>query len=160
MNELTILSPEQGALTNANKAELQQTANEVILSVKDGHMDELEALIYARKGKEVFDLIEKGVRPIAESKVTISKGETYMKHNVAVVQGDTGVTYSFTECNDPQWVRLKAEADEATAALKDREKTLKTITKPTDMLDPETGEVTLVMPPVRRAKLGLKLTLK
>lgn len=148
------------SLVNVDKKGIAAIADNIVAQVNDGYIDPLEALIHAKKLREIAETLEKQVRPIAEGLVTIPKGEAYKKFNVEVTQSETGVSYSFAECNDPQWDRLKEDADIASAGLKERETTLKTITKPIPVLDPETGEVTTVNPPVRRAKLGLKLSVK
>lgn len=148
------------SLINLNKAYMAEIVNAATLAVTDGHADEVKMLVLAKKGQELFKQLETSIRPIAEDKVKLGKGEIYTKFGVAISQKENGVSYDFTACNDPQWERLKQSADEANSSLKNREKTLKTFTKPVDVLDPETGEVTEVQPPIRSGKLGLNLSIK
>lgn len=147
-------------LINLNKEYIGEIVDKMTSRVLDGYVDELETLIMAKKGVELFSQLEKQIRPIAEDKVKIGKGEIYTKFGVEVQQAETGVSYDFSYCNDPQWERLNQAFEKAKQAKADREKTLKTFTKPVDVLDPETGEVSEVRPPLRGGKLGLKLSIK
>lgn len=147
-------------LLNLSKEYIGKVVTTLKNRVLDGQLDEIETFIAAKKGLEFFSQVEKQLRPIAEDKIRLAKGEVYKKYGTEISQAETGVSYSFEECNDPQWNRLKAAADEASTELKNREKTLKTFTKPVDVLDPETGEVTTVNPPIRSGKMGIKLSIK
>lgn len=157
-NEKFELSTE--ALINLNKAYMDDVVSRIKNRVLDGYNDELETLIMAKKGVELFTQLEKQIRPIAEDKVRLGRGEIYTKFDVSVQQAEMGVIYDFKYCNDPQWDRLNQAFEEAKKAKADREKTLKTFTKPVDVLDPETGEVSEVRPPLRGGRLGLKLSIK
>lgn len=147
-------------LINLNKEYMGNIVTKMTKRVLDGYLDEIETLVLAKKGVELFTQLEKQIRPIAEDKVKLGKGEIYTKYGVAIQQAETGVSYDFTYCEDPQWERLNQAFEAAKSAKSDREKTLKTFTKPVEVLDPETGEVTEVKPPLRGGKLGLKLSIK
>lgn len=145
------------SLLNLNKSYIGRIVDTLTVRVLDGELDEVQLLVVAKKGQELFGQLEKKIRPIAEDKVKLGKGEIYTKFGVAISQAEQGVRYDFSYCNDPVWEHLKEAAAQANEALKAREATLKTITKPTGMFDPETGESFEVQPPVRSGKLGLNL---
>lgn len=159
-NLITIEETSIPAIVNYNKKEIAENVSKIVTLVTDGHEDELNTLIFAKKGVEFFSQLEKAIRPIAEEKIRIGRSETYSKYNVDVVVADTGVKYDYSACGDPVWQRLKEQAEAAAKALKEREDMLKTIKSQQTMVDDESGEVFTINPPVRSAKTGLKLTLK
>jgi len=148
------------SLLSLNKGYMSRIVQNATGAVIDGQYDAINALVIAKKGQELFGQLEKAVRPIAEEHFKLGKGEVYKKFDTEITQKENGVSYDFTYCNDPQWDRLNAEFEAAKEAKVSREKTLKTFTKPIDQLDPETGEVSKVNPPLRSGKLGLNLSIK
>lgn len=161
--ETNLITTEQTsipAIVNYNKKEIAENVGKIVTLIKDGYEDELDTLIFAKKGVEFFSQLEKAIRPIAEEKIKLAKSEVYSKFNMEVVVADTAVKYDYSVCGDPVWQRLKEQAEEATKKLKEREDMLKTIKSQQTMVDDESGEVFTVIPPTRSAKTGLKLTLK
>lgn len=148
------------SLLNLNKSYMGKIVDSVMERVLDGRTDEVRVLVLAKKGQELYKQLEERIRPVAEEKVRLSKGEIYRTFDTEIKQQETGVKYDYSKCNDPQWERLSAAAEAANKALKAREATLKTFTSPVDVLDPETGEVTTVKPPIRSGKTGLAVSIK
>lgn len=72
---------------------------------------------------------------------------------------EAGVKYDYAGTADKKWAELKEAADKATAALKEREKLLRTITRPIQETDPETGELSEVQPASKTSKTTYKVTL-
>lgn len=153
----TGLSFELNNLISIDKAMIRQKVDAVVLTIQDGWADPLEALIFAKKGKELFDALEKNVRPLAEAKA-IGKG--LVKHNCDITEAMTGVKYDYSTCGDPEWEELSQMAENAKKALTKREDFLKYITKDIEVVDTETGETHTIKPPVKSGKLGLKLEIK
>lgn len=156
----TSVSISTDSLIDLNKAYMGKIVDSVMERVLDGHTDEVRVLVLAKKGQELYKQLEERIRPVAEEKVRLAKGEIYRTFDTEIKQQETGVKYDYSKCNDPQWERLNASAEAANKALKAREETLKTLTSPVDVLDPETGEVTTVKPPVRSGKTGLAVSIK
>jgi len=147
-------------LIDLNKQYISETVRMATLSVTEGFFDPIKALVYAKKGQELFTALEKSIRPIAEDKQRLAKGEVYSIHNTEVAQRESGVKYDFSSCGDVEYEELKARHDELTKELKAREELLKKIVKPTEMVDTNSGETYTVNPPVRSGKLGLTISIK
>jgi hypothetical protein len=152
----TGLSLELNQLLNHNKKSMAKLVTIATDAVINGEIDPIKSLVYAKKGCELFSQLEKAIRPIAEEKVKLGKGEIYKTYDVAISQAEQGVKYDFTHCEDPIWNSLKAATEQAAEALKERETFLKAVTKPMDILI-EGCEVVKINPPVRSGKVGLML---
>jgi hypothetical protein len=155
-NTETGLSFELKNLISITSAEIKDKVNTVAMGVQDGYIDELDALIVAKKGIEFFSTLEKQVRPLAESK-GVQKG--YVKHNTEISEAMTGVKYDYAHCEDPIWDNIKADMDKLEVELKERQKFLSGISKPTDIVLNK-AEVYTIKPPLKTGKLGLKLEIK
>lgn len=156
-NSQTGLSFELNNLISIDKATIRQKIDAVVMSVQDGWTDPLEALIFAKKGKELFDALEKNVRPYAEAK---SIGKGLVKHNTEISEAMTGVKYDYSHCDDNEWALLSVAHEQAKAKLTERETFLKAVTKDIEVVDTDTGETYTIHPPVKSGKLGLKLEIK
>ena len=53
---------------------------------------------------------------------------------------EVGTKYQYDQCNDSVWADLKAQAEEITKKLKEREKFLQTLPTDGSVINPETGE--------------------
>lgn len=147
-------------LLDLNKQYMTDTVRMATLSVTEGHYDAIKALVYAKKGLELFTLLEKSVRPIAEHEARLAKGEVYSLHNVDVSSRESGVKYDFSVCGDLEYDDLKARHEALTAELKAREEFLKKVTKDMEVVDTNSGETYTIHQPIRTGKMGLTLSLK
>lgn len=142
-------------LLDLNKDYIKQTVDQARIHLSDGHVDALKMFITAKKGQELFTQLEKTVRPYAEQETRLSKGEIYKKFGCEITERVTGASYDFTNCDDEEWNNLTAQISELTDQRKEREKFLKTITKP---IFDENG--IQINPPIKKGKIGLAVSIK
>lgn len=147
-------------LLNLTKQYMSDSVRMATISVTEGNYDAIKALVYAKKGQELFTLLEKSIRPIAEDKQRLSKGEVYSLHNADVAQRESGVKYDFSACNDREYNDLKARYEAISTELKSREEFLKRVSKDMELVDTGSGETYTIHPPVRSGKLGLTISIK
>lgn len=142
-------------LLDLNKSYISNLADQARQNLSEGFTDPLRLLVTAKKGVELFTQLEKVVRPYAEQEARLGKGEIYKKFGCDITERMTGVSYDFTSCDDDEWNVLNAQLKEIDAKKKEREKFLKTITKP--IFDEEGIEI---KPPIQKGKLGLVISIK
>lgn len=147
-------------LLDAKKENLKKAVDVIVGHVKDGNYDELKALILAKKGSELFYMLEKEVRPLAEDAKIHKIGKDYSVHDCKVEEAETGVKYDYSVCGDSQWNLLNSQLVELETKKKEREAFLKTVTKSMTIVDEDTGDIHTITPPIRSGKLGLKITIK
>lgn len=146
-------------LLNSTRQELGEAAQSAANLVANGEVDPLRALIYAKKGIELFTLYEKQVRPLAEGGHGIAQKEVYQACNAEVVEKETGISIDYAACHDPVWNQYQQDLQQLKAVIKNREAYLKTITRPTEALI-NGCEVITLHPPLRKSRLGLAVWLK
>lgn len=142
---------------NWDKSTIKTAVQYATASIFDGECDAIDALIFVKKGSELFKELDAKIRPIAESK-PIDKD--YSKFGVKITEGMQGVKYDFDHCDSPAYQTLLSNFELAKYELDKYKELLKTVTKPTEMYDPETSEVFVCKPPVKSGKLGFTLTIK
>lgn len=144
-------------LLNWSKSEITEKAQSIVFAVAEGIADPLQEYIKVRKGKELLDQAEKNLKPYLDG-LTLNKGEQY--YGCDIVEKETGVSYDYSACNDPEWNSLNAAIEMAKEELKEREKFLKGISKPLPSFNEETGETFTINPPIKSGKLGKAITIK
>lgn len=142
---------------NFDKSKIINTAQLLQQSVTDGFTSEIDALVFTKKLSVLADELDTRIRPLAVSK---SYGKDYTRFGTVVNEAMQGVKYDFSTCSDPVFNRLNEMFEAAKKELDERKDLLKTVTKPTEMYDPETSEVFVCKPPVKSGKMGLTLSIK
>lgn len=141
----------------SSKSEISDRARNAIKIVQSGEVDKVDAYIYAKKGLQLFTELCKGLKPIAEG-VQLNKGFT--RFNTEFVESMQGVSYDYSECGDVIYEELLAKQEALKEEIKNREKFLQTIVKPTEVYNPETTELYQVQPPIKKGSLGYTIKIK
>lgn len=142
-------------LLDLNRSYINNVLQQTKCNLQEGHVDALRLFITAKKGQELFTQLEKTVRPYAEQETRLSKGEVYKKYGCEITERMTGVSYDFSNCDDQEWNELTEQINSLTEKRKEREKFLKTITKP---IFDENG--VQINPPIQKGRLGLNVSIK
>ncbi|RZK77500.1 MAG: hypothetical protein EOO85_08715 [Pedobacter sp.] len=161
--KVAVLPIENKTLLTADRSDLSVMASRIIEGVDDGFADALDVLLMAKKGAYVFDGIIEGLK----GKVQIPEGKNYSKHHCAIREQQTGVKYYFDECGDHVWTELNQQMQALSFQIKEREKWLKSFTKPTEVeqqVDEESGEVLVyagkINPPVKTGGQSIIVSIK
>ena len=147
-------------LIDAKKSNIATAVTTIVNQVEQGNYDSLKGLILALKGKAMFTDLEKALRPLAENNYLDKLEKGYSAHDVSIEQSPTKTDYDYSVCNDREFETLSSLFDTAKDALEERKTFLKSINKPLELVDTDTGETFTVNPPNKLQKIGLKLTIK
>lgn len=110
--------------------------------LEEGWLDELDVYIAFKKMEKFIETI----LPYIKDKVDETKlVNAYKKHHVSLTTQNGRSFYDYSTCGEI-FEKLESKKEE----VKSLEKYLQTITKPTDLVDEETGEVTTIMPAIKK----------
>lgn len=152
--ELFIQEQERESLLASSSNERHDYAKAIVQQVADGTADPYKTFIFAKKGAEVFTLIEKNIRPYIASKGLPKAGlELY---GTKLVEKSDPTKFDFTVCNDSEWTFLKAQEAELKEKIKARETFLKALKEPIATIE---GEV-INPPAVTLGAVNFSATLK
>lgn len=93
---------------------------------------------------------------LSESEKYGSKSFEHLHAKVDVVE--VGVKYDYSSCGDAEWHEIDDQINSLSEKKKDREKFLKTLTKPLQLVKDD-GEGIIVNPPLKTSTTGLKISL-
>lgn len=147
-------------LLDAKKSNINTAVAAIKGEIANGNFDSLKGLILAAKGKALFTDLEKELRPLAENDYLNKLEKGYAAHDVNIEQAPTKTDYDYSVCNDPEWENLDGVVKANTELKKHREAFLKTLKKPMEIVDRDTGETYTIYPPNKLQKEGLKLTIR
>jgi hypothetical protein len=147
-----------GAGLPTNKAEIEAynvNVKELALS------GEVDIIKMARSIK----VMEKIVKQFNDDKdiqdSIVMEAEKYGKGELPEIQiREVGSKTDYAVCNHPQYNRICSEIDSLTEQIKSLELYLKSITRPTNFIDPETGEEVILNPPVKTSTTKAVFTIK
>lgn len=153
-------------LSKTNAAAFHRQMKEMITETGYGLLEYVEFLKFADKLKEQISGNSQAGIPEDKEFTSMVRDEV-AKHGKAAITSrgvkielaETGTSYDFSQCNDPELVTLEAEALLATEKLKARKDFLKTIpAKGVEIVTGE-GEVLTIYPPAKSSKSSYKVTL-
>ena len=143
------------SLTDATKSELNDLAS-ILLELSEGR--ELDLYIFGKKIEYLSKVIQEVTHEYSLSEAEKMKGESIYNSKVEVK--DVGVKYDYSKCNYAPYDTLLSNKKELETEIKGVEALLKSINKPTTIVDEETGDVMNVSPPLRTSKTSIVLTIK
>lgn len=157
MNELTINR------VPANKTEQKNMADEFVRQVLEGEVNPIQAVVQM---KSLYESIGNFLKNEEVKECVIKECDQYGKGEYPTFNGATiqvkeaAVKYDFSECGDAEYNSIMNQIEELKEKAKEREKFLKTITKPTTIVDEETGEIVTLLPPSRQSTTTFAVTFK
>lgn len=87
------------------------------------------------------------------------KAEFKTERGVKFTLAETGTSYDFSKCNDPELLDLEAKAKEVNDELKKRKEFLKTVPLSGMDIITKEGEVVKIFPPAKSSKSSFKVSL-
>jgi len=153
-----------------NKADIAIFADSLRQKYLNGEIDPLAVMAKAKVAQKYIDAIlgdgtkyNKGITEIREGARTTAEsygGKEFEFQGLTVKLTENGTRYDYSGCGDKVWEDLKEKFEKAKVALENRETLLKALKEPTEMLNPNSGEVFTAYPPVKSSTSGLSFGLK
>ena len=148
------------AETSLTKSRAEYFTQMIIDANGDGRVDTLTALARLEFMSQVIDNAISKLRETATDDLYLygSEAKTGVKIlGVTFKHKETAVKYDFSKT--AKWNELKAIEDSAADNRKQLEAQLKALNKSTVNVDPETGEMVEMNPPIKTSKTTVEITL-
>lgn len=150
------------ALFDTTKEQRQTFVTMLIESIGNGEVDALKIHTQVKAMEDLITQLKEEPQ-YRESVLTAAQqyGKRFQFGQAEIAVQEVGTKYDYSVCQDPEYDRLKVEADAAAAALKDRAKFLQTVpTSGLDVLDQNTGELSKIFPPAKSSTTSVVVKLK
>ena len=137
------------------KQSINNTAEHIANLVADGEISPIDAIVKLKAFSDLYDAL----RPLITDSIIqeIDKGNT-SSNGVEVSTMETSIKYDYTTTK--KWVELHYEIEKLTQELKVLETTIKTLTRPMQILDEATGELIEIRPAKKSSKTSFKVSYK
>lgn len=132
----------------------------IIEAVKGGEINPLAVLVQLRAMQQASERILKEIDSNIMSEAGKYPGSTFEYMGNKITKAEHGTKYDYSVCNDPIMDNLIEEAKILNEKIKARQERLKAQTTPETILDPESGEVVVISPPVKKSKSGLNVQIR
>ena len=134
---------------------INNTAEHIANLVADGDISPIDAIVKLKAFSDLYDAL----RPLITDSIIqeIDKGNT-SSNGVEVSTMETAIKYDYTTTK--KWVELHYEIEKLTQELKVLETTIKTLTRPMQILDEATGELIEIKPAKKSSKTSFKVSYK
>lgn len=147
------------ATERINTETIRAFADGILTALDQGEMTAMDVALRFKFFEDLIAATKDKLRPmVVDELMNYHVGEDIVKHNGQFKLKEAGVRYDFSNCNDPEWRRLTEVITNFTNGLKEREKFLRTITKPTTIVDEQTGEVVTINPPIKTSTTTYAIT--
>jgi len=132
----------------------------IIQAVKGGEINPLAVLVQLRAMAQASERILKEIDHEIMSEAGKYPGSTFEYMGNKITKAEHGTKYDYSVCNDPVLNDLVEQAKVLNEKIKARQERLKAQTTPESILDPESGEVVIINPPIKRSKSGLNVSIR
>jgi DNA primase large subunit len=132
----------------------------IIEAVKGGEINPLAVLVQLRAMQQASERILKEIDQNIMSEAGKYPGSTFEYMGNKITKAEHGTKYDYSVCNDPVLNDLIKEHESIAAKVKARQERLKAQTTPESILDPESGEVVVISPPIKKSKSGLNVQIR
>lgn len=141
------------------KASADLISSAIVNAVEDGGANPLEVKI---KAKILQEALAKAIKEI--DFYALAEAEKYGKagdslHGAKFSLAEVAVKYDYQSCKDKYYEELLEKQEDLNEEFKQREKMLKTITKPTAVIHPDTGESYEIYPAKKYSTTSVKISL-
>jgi hypothetical protein len=141
-----------------SKKDIQKKVKQIIdWEIKSSSFDPLKVFVASKRAIEFFTSISDNVKDEALKEAQKYGSESLVKHDAKIDVGSTYTQYDFTVCRDEEYNCLVNEKTTLEAKIKEKEKFLKSLTKPVNIVSDD-GELITVYPPLVKRTDGLKIT--
>lgn len=132
----------------------------IIQAVKGGEINPLAVLVQLRAMAQASERILKEIDHEIMSEAGKYPGSTFEYMGNKITKAEHGTKYDYSVCNDPVFNDLLKEQESIAAKVKARQERLKAQTTPETIIDPTSGEIFIINPPIKRSKSGLNVSIR
>lgn len=137
-------------------SDIENLAINFVERVKESGQDPVKMMVNLKQVDEYVKHIKKYLKSYA---VDYANKRQVDSCQGAKIELRSPATYDYTNCQDPIWNYFVEEIKRLDELKKSRENFLKYVTKPTEQIDEETGDIFTVNPPLVSREETLYITL-
>ena len=134
-------------------------ASELVRQLQEQEISALDVKIAMKQMEVAIDQVKKVVDRMAADEAAKYGEKSFVYKGARIELAELGTKYDFSPCAYPPLARIESSIKEYGEQAKSAQNWLKSLKSKTDYIDPETGEVCEVYPPIKTSTTGIKITL-
>jgi hypothetical protein len=135
-------------------------SDQLIHAVQSGEVNPLKIRIWIKTVEEILERVKKETNEHQLREAGKYSEDTFDYAGAKITKAELGTKYDYSVCGDPVHKHLSDIVESAKEQLSEREAFLKALREPLVMVDEGSGEVTRVIPPLKKSTTGLKVSIK
>lgn len=147
-------------LMPSTSSQINSFSKGIVDAVRAGNENPLNVLLQIRAMEKSLKIIYENIKMYAEREADKYPGDKFEFKGNEVAKADVKTEYDYSKCNDPIYEKILYEFEQAQKVLKERETFLRALTTSMTMVDPFTGEICTINPPLKKTTPGLKISIK
>lgn len=159
MNELPSSAIGTLRLLPSKASEVAQFSRQLIVSVQNGEVNPLELLVMLRSLEAVSELVREEIEGNILTEAGKFSEKVIERFGARIEKCDTYTKYIYETSKDSEWESMSSELRSLQHRIKEREEFLRALTNPITIVDPDSGEVSEIRPPIKKTKEGVKVYL-
>jgi hypothetical protein len=134
-------------------------ASELVRQLQDDEISALDVKIALKQMEVAIEQVKKVADRMAADEAAKYAEKSFVYRGARIELAELGTKYDFSPCGYPPLQRIESSMKEYGEQAKAAQNWLKSIKGKTEYIDPETGEVCEVYPPIKTSTTGIKITL-
>jgi len=160
MSELPDNAISTTRLLPSTQTEIDIFSDQLIESVKSGHVYGLELLKIFRSLEKVQDRVLKEIKQNILAEAEAYPERSFDFQGVKMEKAETGVSYDYSVCGDPVHDQRESIMNAAKSLLDERKEFLKALKEPVTIVDEGSGEVVTIRPPSKKSTSSIKVSIR
>ena len=143
------------------KEEIAVFVDKIVSEVEIGAVNALELYIKMKAIESCFEQIQGKIRESIMNEVDVYTEKEFELFGAKVSKAETGTKYDYSVSNDTYYNDLAANKKRIDTEMKEREKLIKAAPATgLEIVNPDTGEVEKIFPPIKSSSTFIKVSLK
>lgn len=143
-----------------SKEQIVHFAAKTVNEVRSGTISALDLKIYLKSIEKIIEIVDKETREEQLEEARKYGAKSFEHFGAKIEISEVGTKYDYANCNDSFWNECDRQMKELAEKKKNRESFLKTIQKPMQICDEETGGETIeINPAIKTSTTSLKITI-
>ena len=134
-------------------------ASEIVRQLQDDEISALDVKIALKQMEVAIEQVKRVADRMAADEAAKYAEKSFVYRGARIELAELGTKYDFTPCGYPPLARIESTMKEYGEQAKAAQAWLKSIKGKTEYIDPETGEMCEVYPPIKTSTTGIKITL-
>jgi hypothetical protein len=143
-----------------SKTDIASISNTIKEAIANDTIDPMLLQQHFKAVETIAEIVKNDLREASVRQMQKYPEKTLEKYGAEFKIGEFGTSYNYTGCGDPIWHELNNQIKELQEKLKKREMYLKSLDGQTEWINPATGEVCLLYPPVKKSTTAVACSIK